>query len=98
MKKKQFTFENQLRFAKLSGDYNPLHVDKIAARRMIFGMPIVHGIHALLWALDRWLQNTNETISISSIKVFFDKNVGSYIYFSLVMLCNFISESLHYES
>tara|TARA_S200000501_G_scaffold324055_1_gene321080 strand:+ start:788 stop:2215 length:1428 start_codon:yes stop_codon:yes gene_type:complete len=76
MKKKQFTLENQLRFAKLSGDYNPIHIDKIAARRMIFGMPIVHGIHPLLWALDIWLQNANEKISISSIKVFFEKPIG----------------------
>ena len=76
MEKKQFTLENQLKFAKLSGDYNPIHIDKIAARRMIFGMPIVHGVHGLLWALDTWLQDANETISILSIKVFFEKPIG----------------------
>jgi len=47
-----FTPDDQAAFARLSGDYNPLHLDAIAARRLLFGSPVVHGIHALLWALD----------------------------------------------
>jgi MaoC dehydratase-like protein/short subunit dehydrogenase len=39
-------------FAALSGDWNPAHVDPLAARRLIAGGPIAHGIHVLLWALD----------------------------------------------
>jgi NAD(P)-dependent dehydrogenase (short-subunit alcohol dehydrogenase family) len=39
-------------FAAASGDWNPAHVDPLAARRLIAGGPIVHGVHALLWALD----------------------------------------------
>jgi NAD(P)-dependent dehydrogenase (short-subunit alcohol dehydrogenase family) len=39
-------------FAAVSGDWNPAHVDPLAARRLIAGGPIVHGVHALLWALD----------------------------------------------
>ena len=98
MKKKQFTLENQLRFAKLSGDYNPIHIDKIAARRMIFGMPIVHGIHALLWALDTWLQNANETISISSIKVFFEKPIGLDEEISLSINNEILEDIVHIAS
>jgi acyl dehydratase/NADP-dependent 3-hydroxy acid dehydrogenase YdfG len=44
---------DQLAFAALSGDYNPMHVDALAARRTQAGAPVVHGMHALLWALDR---------------------------------------------
>lgn len=44
--------EDQERFAALSGDYNPLHVDAQAARRTMLGAPVVHGVHLLLWALD----------------------------------------------
>jgi hypothetical protein len=49
---RRFTFEDQLEFAQISGDWNPVHVDPIAARRTIYGDVVVHGIHALLWALE----------------------------------------------
>ena len=39
-------------FARISGDWNPLHVDPIAARRVRFGSTVVHGIHLFLRALD----------------------------------------------
>ncbi len=52
---KQFNMDGQHRFATLSGDFNPIHIDPIAARRLMFGQPVVHGIHTLLWLLDRWL-------------------------------------------
>jgi acyl dehydratase/NAD(P)-dependent dehydrogenase (short-subunit alcohol dehydrogenase family) len=39
-------------FASLSGDFNPLHVDPIAARRTQFGSTVTHGIHLYLRALD----------------------------------------------
>lgn len=41
------------RFARLSGDFNPLHVDPVAARRLQFGGTVCHGIQLLLTALDR---------------------------------------------
>jgi NADP-dependent 3-hydroxy acid dehydrogenase YdfG len=47
-----FTHDDQLRFAGLSGDWNPIHVDPLAARRTPYGQ-IVHGIHALAWVLDQ---------------------------------------------
>lgn len=31
-------------FAGISGDFNPVHVDKISAEKSIFGKPIAHGI------------------------------------------------------
>jgi len=49
---KVFTQELQEAFAALSGDRNPMHMDRVAARRTQAGMPVVHGIHTLLWALD----------------------------------------------
>jgi hypothetical protein len=42
----------QQRFADLSGDRNPMHMDAVAARRTQAGAPVVHGVHTLLWALD----------------------------------------------
>ena len=47
-----YTLADQLSFAELSGDWNPMHVDAVAARRTQAGEPAVHGVHTLLWALD----------------------------------------------
>jgi acyl dehydratase/NAD(P)-dependent dehydrogenase (short-subunit alcohol dehydrogenase family) len=54
---KTFTIADQLEFARLSGDHNPMHMDEIAARRTPAGAPIVHGMHAVIWALDLMAQN-----------------------------------------
>lgn len=48
-----FSLHDQTEFAQLSGDWNPLHVDPVVARRTIFGAPIVHGVHQVLWALEQ---------------------------------------------
>lgn len=40
-------------FARLSGDFNPLHVDPLFARRLQFGAMVVHGVHHLLRTWDR---------------------------------------------
>ncbi len=48
----RFTLRDQRGFALLSGDFNPVHLDPIAARTIAAGEPIVHGMHLLLCALD----------------------------------------------
>ena len=47
-----FTEADQIRFADVSGDRNPMHLDAVKARRTQAGMPVVHGVHLVLWALD----------------------------------------------
>jgi acyl dehydratase len=54
---KVFTLSDQLKFAQLSGDYNPMHVDEVVARRTQAGAPVVHGLHAVIWALDSIAQS-----------------------------------------
>lgn len=85
MKYRIFTPENQDVFAKLSGDYNPLHVDALSARRLLFGSPIVHGIHALLWSLDCYMENRTENLELHSLKAIFSKpiKVGDEVSLSL---------------
>lgn len=47
------SLEDSVTFARLSGDYNPMHVDRGVARRTRFGGTVTHGIHLYLCALDR---------------------------------------------
>lgn len=47
-----FAASDQDAFAALSGDHNPMHVDPVAARRLLFGCCVVHGVHLVCWALD----------------------------------------------
>jgi len=51
---KHFLDADQLIFAKLSGDYNPVHMDEMAARRLLAGKQVVHGLHLVLWAMEYW--------------------------------------------
>ncbi len=51
---KQFGIRDQEIFASLSCDRNPMHVDPVAARRLLTGQPVVHGIHVLMTALEHW--------------------------------------------
>jgi acyl dehydratase len=46
------SIELQEQFANFSGDRNPMHMDPLAARRTQAGLPVVHGVHTLLWALE----------------------------------------------
>ena len=48
----RFSAADQERFGSLSGDHNPLHMDPVAARRLVTGRAVVHGIHTLLHMLE----------------------------------------------
>jgi NAD(P)-dependent dehydrogenase (short-subunit alcohol dehydrogenase family) len=50
---RRFTPADQLAFARLSGDHNPIHLDDLAARRTQAGAVVVHGVHGMMWALDQ---------------------------------------------
>jgi acyl dehydratase/NADP-dependent 3-hydroxy acid dehydrogenase YdfG len=63
--------EMQERFANLSGDRNPMHMDPVAARRTQAGEPVVHGVHTLLWSLDSLLASGHVTSRCKRIRVKF---------------------------
>ena len=52
---------DQAQFANTSKDFNKIHIDKIFARKLIFGEQIVHGINILLTALS-FLKEKNSKI------------------------------------
>jgi len=53
-----FRPEDQAQFARISGDFNRMHIDAVAARRLITGKAVVHGIHLLLQALEFAMQHS----------------------------------------
>lgn len=68
-----FGFDDQRWFSVASGDWNPMHVDPVAARRTLYGRPVVHGVHVALWALD--VVCSHRTLSLASVQVTFAKPV-----------------------
>ena len=62
---------DQLDFAELSGDFNPLHLDRGAARREFYGDIVVHGMHGLLRALDAWCAGRAHPVQLTRIKASF---------------------------
>ena len=66
---RSFTLHDQREFARLSGDFNPLHLDAQFARRTQMGAPVVHGVHTLLWALESVLRK--DSFDIANIRVRF---------------------------
>mgnify|MGYP001813845328 FL=1 len=71
-----FTSDDQLAFAKLSGDYNPLHTDPVLARRLLFGRQIVHGLHALLWGADHFFKKQRQPLELGTVKADFQAGIG----------------------
>jgi NAD(P)-dependent dehydrogenase (short-subunit alcohol dehydrogenase family) len=70
-----FTMEDQVAFANISGDRNPIHVDPLYARRLLAGGAVVHGIHLLLWALDWWAQGSSRPLSLTAVSASFRRPV-----------------------
>ena len=71
-----FSMAGQHLFARLSGDYNPMHVDPVQARRTLFGHAVVHGVHGLMWALDCLLRKRDSSfVSIRTLRAQFRKQI-----------------------
>ena len=70
---RKFFLKDNLDFAIFCGDTNPIHLDKIAARRTLYGQCIVHGIHALLWALESLFEAKG--ITVTKLKTRFIKPI-----------------------
>ena len=76
MTQRVFTSDDQVAFARLSGDYNPLHLDPILARRLLFGRQVVHGLHALMWSLDDHLKSRTQQLELRLVKANFQAGIG----------------------
>ncbi len=63
------------KFAEASGDFNPLHVDPVMARRYQFGSTVIHGICGVMKALDIIVSKFSEHVFIKRLKVQFNRPV-----------------------
>jgi acyl dehydratase/NAD(P)-dependent dehydrogenase (short-subunit alcohol dehydrogenase family) len=72
---RSFTEADQQRFAALSGDVNPMHMDRVAARRVLFGAPVVHGVHTTLWMLNEVGRQRLLTVGVKELRVRFAKPI-----------------------
>ncbi len=72
---RRFNLADQERFANISGDRNPMHLDPLLARRTQAGAPVVHGVHLLLWALDAFAENHSGLPPLRSFRARFNKFV-----------------------
>ena len=72
---KQFLAKHQQAFARLSGDSNPIHVNAEAARRLLFGVPVVHGLHLVLWTLDEAAKSLENNCRLSELRAVFSRPI-----------------------
>jgi acyl dehydratase len=76
LSRRRFHLTDQQRFAELSGDWNPVHLDAEIARRLMLGGVAVHGVHLLLWALDEICAANQGVRAVSRLRVQFERPVG----------------------
>jgi acyl dehydratase/NADP-dependent 3-hydroxy acid dehydrogenase YdfG len=79
------TIGESLDFAALSGDFNPLHVDPIRARRLRFGSSVVHGVHVLLSALESQLAADTSPLCLTSLRGVFSAPVATGTPFTVTL-------------
>lgn len=75
MTSREFTLADQIEFASFSHDFNPIHIDEVASRRLIYGQPVVHGVNVMLWALKNFADIVHEPVLIQKLTCSFIKPV-----------------------
>jgi len=70
-----FSLQDVRTFAHISGDHNPIHVDPITARRLIFGGAVAHGLFVVCWVIDRLAAEGLPVANLSRLRVSFRQPV-----------------------
>ena len=70
-----FSPESHTDFARLSGDWNPLHMNPLAARRTQVGFTVVHGMHIVACCMESVASHFPQLSLPARLKVRFVKPV-----------------------
>ena len=62
MYKKKFNNNDQVKFSKLSGDLNPIHLDQSYAANTLFQKIVVHGLNIVIWSLEKVISSNIKNI------------------------------------
>lgn len=68
--------KQSLLFAQLSGDYNPVHISELTARRTMFGTPIVHGVSLVLRILELATNQRDSPTRFAKLKCIFNRSLA----------------------
>lgn len=71
MTERVFSLSHQQQFGNASQDHNPLHLDPLYARRLLFGRAVVHGMHLVLWTLDEWVRKHDKSVHLTAMSADF---------------------------
>jgi len=73
--RKQFGSEDLWKFARLSGDANPIHTNREISRRLLFGAPVVHGLNLVLWGWDEVAKTLTGTWQLCDLCAVFSQPI-----------------------
>ena len=76
---RRITEDSHQQFAELSGDLNPLHVDREASKLMPPGQRLAYGMDLLLWSLESLAQKSELPQRLTRIRVRFPKWVAKLL-------------------
>lgn len=76
------------RFANLSKDYNPAHLDSAFAKDSYFGEQVIYGIYQVFFALEHHCAKKNTKQILQSLSATFLKPIGITSHFSLKLLAS----------
>lgn len=80
---KKFTKGESISFAKISGDLNPIHINKNFSKKTISGEPIIHGMHMLSYILNLLFKKKKiiaNHLRISFLKIILEEEKYNFYY------------------
>ena len=79
-----FNMDLQEKFAKASLDFNKIHVDNSFAEKSYYGEIIVHGMHVLLWVIEKLNITRKFSLKTLSVKYVYPIYLNKEVFYKIV--------------